>query len=198
MKQKFKFIRLVPAFFCLLICMTPTFVLADQKKQTDVEEVENIPRVPKPILPKNPGIPGPAAVPNVAEIQKELQEILQAHRSLQAQHVQQVKEIQRITEQAKVHQELLKKLSVPPARVKPLPDTGVDVEESLRLQKIRLIQQEARKNRVALESLRQQVKEEKAQAKKGEEKKDQEEPSPAPSSTSKEKPKGKPKKSFWW
>lgn len=110
-------------------------------------------------LPNTPNIPKIPKTPNVIQVQKELQEIVEIQRSIQASHYQQLREIQRITEQARAHQQLLKNLSASYAPVKPTTG-GVDTDEALRLEKIRLIQEQAVKNRKALEAVEKKMAEE--------------------------------------
>jgi hypothetical protein len=93
--------------------------------------------------------------PSVTEIQKELQTIVKLHRSLQQQHREQIVEIQRITEQAQAHQKLLKNLADMRKTVAPADVPAMD--EALRIEKIRLIQEQARQNRVTLEKIREEA-----------------------------------------
>lgn len=155
-----------------------------------------------PQLPKLPARPPstasyiPAsAKPSVIEIQKELEQIVQIHRSLEAQHRAQIMEIQRITEQARAHQKLLKDLSAQKARVTasaPAPD----IDEAVRLQKIRLIQEKARENRKALEEIQMKEKEgveEKISGEPTDETDPEKTVTPSP-----EPDPAKKKKTFWW
>ena len=91
----------------------------------------------------------PPKVPDVVEIQRELQKILQVQRSLQYQHYNQIREIERITVQARAHQKLLETLETSRAA---RPETR-DLDELLRREKIRLIDEETKKNRAALEEI---------------------------------------------
>jgi hypothetical protein len=135
------------------------------------------------------GVPQIPQIPNIAEIQQELQNIAQIHRSLQYQHYNQIQEIQRITEQARAHQQLLKNLST--SRTSATTTYGIDLEEVLRREKIRLIQEQAHQNRAVLEGLQKKaVEEEQTEGKKKVGKKKEEKKNPPPGE--------KPKKKSWW
>lgn len=102
------------------------------------------------------GLSATAASPDVTQLQEELQNILEIHRSIQLQGLSQIREIQRIRDQTEAHQALLKDLA--PARNQmgsAVPDVpqGVTVDEFVRIQKIRAIQDQARENRGVLEGL---------------------------------------------
>ncbi len=113
-------------------------------------------------------VPARPAPPAVADVQRELQEIIKIHQALQAQHVTQIREIQRIMEQARLHQQLLKNLA--PARAMPTAPAASqapgarNIEDMIRLQKIQLLQQQATQNRTRLEELSKEEKEAKAAA----------------------------------
>ncbi len=97
-----------------------------------------------------PDIPDPA----VAEVYRDLQNIIDLHKTLQVQHQTQIAEIQKITDQARAHQKILQTLDavkrVPPSRKRG------GVEEMIREEKIRQIQRQTEKNRAALEGIRTQ------------------------------------------
>lgn len=203
MKQESRFIRhlILTVLFLSLFDSSAKVVFAGEKKQAAAKETPvALQGGVKSVVPVA-GIPEPVATPNIAEIQQELQNIMQIHRALQVQHLNQVREIQRITEQAKVHQELLKNLAIPPPGLKKPP--AVDIEETLRLQKIRLIQEQTKKNRALLESLQKKAGErekEKPKPELGEEegqKKETSAPSLVTSSGPSPGVKEKPKKTFW-
>ena len=151
-----------------------------------------VPQLPKlpPRIPTAGYYSQVPAKPSVVEIQKELQQIVQIHRSLQAQHQAEIAEIQRITEQAKAHQKLLMKLSTAP----PSPTAQTrDIDEVIRLQKIRLIQEQARKNRAALEEIQKQKAGEEGSGESSGEPGEEKAPPP---SAAKDSP--KKKTTFWW
>ena len=149
-----------------------------------VPQIPKIPRVPQ----TSSYIPTPVK-PSVLEIQKELEEIVQIHRSLQAQHRAQVAEIQRITEQAKAHQKLLQNLSPAPGGEEA---PAEDMDEAVRRQKILLIKEQARENREAHEEIKKKEAEEGAEEQAAEpDAKAAGAPSPAPGPPQK-------KKTFWW
>jgi len=106
----------------------------------------------RPFLPTHPD-------PAVAEIHRQLQEILKVHETLRSQFQDQVREIQRITDQARAHQKLLKDLEVA-RKIRP-PQGKLDVEEAVRKEKIRLIQEQTLQNRTYLENLQKNPTEEK-------------------------------------
>lgn len=126
----------------------------------------------------------PPKIPDVVEIQRELQKILEIHRTLQIQHQDQIREIQRITEQARAHQKLLKTLEASRVARTTAP---VDLDDFVRLEKIRLIEKEAQKNRASIEEMQKKAEEGEKPKKKAEES-----ATPVPA----ENPKPK-KKSFW-
>ena len=154
-------------FFGLILVLKNGMGFGDKENvnTSKVDATENYTKPslpPKPIkAPKVPTVPVPASAvnPSITEIQKELQSIVQIHRSLQLQHQAQIAEIQKITEQAKAHQKLLKSLSVPVPQVPKAPSSNID--EIIRVEKIRLIQEQAFKNRAMLEKIREQSLQEK-------------------------------------
>lgn len=95
-----------------------------------------------------PNLPDPA----VAEIRRQLEEIIQIHKTLQQVHQGQLREIQRITDQARAHQKLLNQLA--PVRASNQVVKSSNLEEIIRMEKIRQIQVQAQQNRAALEELK--------------------------------------------
>lgn len=164
-RQVFSFFLFSAAFF--LIGVGVVHSADDEKEEQEEGEARGLtPDYERPELPPRiyypaglPDIPRPRINPSVAEIQKELQEIVQIHRSLQQQHRAQMAEIQRITAEAKAHQALLKNLAVSQKKVSASP-SAADVEESIRIEKLRLIQEKARENRAAIEEIQKKVIEE--------------------------------------
>jgi len=109
------------------------------------------------------GLPTTAASPDVTQLQEELQNILEIHRSIQLQGQNQIREVQRIRDQTEAHQALLKDLT--PTRkqtgpVVPEVPQGVTIDEFVRIQKIRAIQDQARENRGVLEEMQKETGEE--------------------------------------
>lgn len=92
-----------------------------------------------------------ATAPNVAEIQRQLQDIIRIHQSLQAQNASRIAEIQRITEQTRAHQQILQSLQTTQQLQRAQQSTAVD--NILRQQKILAIQEQTLKNRAALDQL---------------------------------------------
>ena len=102
------------------------------------------------------GVPAAAttAGPDIAQIQEQLRNIIQIHESLQSQGIGQVHEIQRIRDQTQAHQALLQELApLREAGGTKIPKTPT-VDELIQIQKLRMIQQEASRNRAALEQFR--------------------------------------------
>ena len=138
--------------------------------------------------------------PTIAEIQQELQNIVQIHQTLQTQQYGQVRELQRIREQTKAHQQILKDLSPAPKIPKTAKETvarSPDMEEILRLEKIRLIQEQTRQNKAILEGIQKRAGRETQSAKLGGGKKAEKKSSPAVPKSSPTASKGKTKKHFW-
>lgn len=130
----------------------------DEKKETAV------PRPPEKIVVAKTEVIPPAPRhpdPSIVEIQKQLQEILQTHRTLELQRQQELAEVQKILDQSRMHHELVKDLNRKPAG-SPLP-AKPEMDEALRRQKIQLIEEQALKNRTKLENLK---KKKQAQGKK--------------------------------
>lgn len=137
----------------LLLCGPPNPVFAAKEKTWQSET--------SPIVapPARAGGSGgryspvvPAPVPDVIKIQRDLENILQIHRNLEVQKFKQIREITQITEQARIHQQLLKDLAltrqVGPART---------TEEAIRLQKIQLIQKQAQKNQAVMKKIQEKA-----------------------------------------
>lgn len=121
--------------FLFVLAGPPLFSADDQRRQA-------------PSPPVRVDIPKPAA-----QVQRELQDILQIQQTLQLRQATQLREIQKITEQAKIHQRLLNNLTTPPSVSPP----QRDLEEVLRLQKIALIQKQVQENRAILEGFQREV-----------------------------------------
>ena len=132
----FNFATLTTVFF--LILGTTAEVAWAEKKES-----------PKTVEKGSPSTT--SASQSMEQIQKDLRRIQEIHQTLQREHYEQIREIQKITEQAKAHQKLLKDLEVQRQAAKPL--NTFSVEEILRFEKIRLIQEEARQNRAVLEGI---------------------------------------------
>lgn len=141
--------RVPPALFLLIFVMTSmemnAFAADKKKSQPDKKKKEEKLSSPAPAAPSEAG-PNPA----IADTYRDLQEVIRIHQLLQAQHKDQLQEIQRITEQARIHQKLLKEMQTARERAAVKP---ARVDEILELQKIRLIQQQARENRAYLEKI---------------------------------------------
>ncbi len=144
--RPYKKITLLILFFLVgLGPWVPESFSAENKKRK-LPSVPEKPIVIKPVtLPIPPHIPDPS----IAEIQKQLQEILKVHQSLELQRDRELEEIQKIMEQSRIHQQLLKDLAKP-AQVKQQPV----LEEALRREKIQIIEKEALKNQSKIEELK--------------------------------------------
>ena len=80
----------------------------------------------------------PATDPSIAEAQRQLEDIIQIHKSLQSQHQREIEEIQKIMEKARAQQKLLKAMSVGPDGHASGPSvTGMDIEQMVRSKRIR-------------------------------------------------------------
>jgi hypothetical protein len=138
--------------------------------------------------------PPTTSVSSIIDIQRELKDILEVHRTLQARHYDDIREIQRITEQARAHQKLLGELAAVRKMREAKP--GLDMEEILRLQKIRIIQDQAYQNRTSLEQIRAKLEvQEKIRAEQLEA---PPRPAAAPLQNSPPASQEKPKKTPWW
>lgn len=175
------------------------------------------PKAKKPQAAKEeaalPQIPDPA----VAEVHRQLNDIIQLHKTLQLQTRYKVREIQKITDQAEAHRKLLAELEAVRAVQRPVKTQSL--EDIIRTEKIRQIQLQTVKNRQLLEEVRAQSeqikitetvrmveqarkereeKEKKEKEKTGEEKSQEKKPAPPPvlgkSGPSKEK---KPSFKLW-
>ena len=166
-------IALLTSFFSILTfaaLTTSGSAVEDERRQITLPP--SIPKVEKPpaaSLP--PQIPKISQVPQVPKVwdtsitqtQRELEDILRIHQILQVQQQAQLREIQRITEQAEVHQKILNDLG----RARPVTGTGetgaseMALEETLRVQKIALIQEQTRENQLRLKRLEREVAREK-------------------------------------
>lgn len=113
-----------------------------------------VPKIPKYSVPKVPNYARPGALEDVARIQRELQDIIRIHQSLQFEQQRENREIQRIREQTQIHKQLLNNLAAAPS-----PPGPTSPEEALRAEKIRLIDEEAQKNRNTIEKIQGKQKE---------------------------------------
>ena len=86
-----------------------------------------------------------------ASIQRDLEGILRIHRALETQHRDQILEIQRITEQARIHQQILRNLEIAQRAQKV--QQAASIDEAVRRQKLLLIREKTRQNRAFLEGL---------------------------------------------
>lgn len=195
MRRQSLFLSKVALFsLAIVLCSDPTAAWAAKKEKSfdlaafwaaKKEKKENeakkekkqnpTPAQTPPVAPREtPDIPDPA----VAEVYRELQNIIDLHKTLQVQHQTQIAQIQKITSQARAHQKILQTLDAV-KRVPPAAGRG-GVEEMVRQEKIRQIQRQTEVNRAALEGIRTQTtvetlkavaQEEEARAKIEEEKK---------------------------
>lgn len=87
---------------------------------------------------------------SVKQIEDQLNEILTVNENLKKLYAEHVAEIQRVTEEARIHKQILQSLEAVKAAKNPI---SADTQELLRQEKIRLIQQETDKNRQFLHDL---------------------------------------------
>lgn len=119
--------------------------------------IPQIPQVKYPGVSQKVGVPSSAPVgsasvdPDIARIQKQIQEIMKINESLKTNFSGQAAEIQKISDQAKIHGEILKDL-----------DSGKKIAEDasadkyLNQEKLRLIREETEKNQKYLQELNNQ------------------------------------------
>ena len=140
---------------CILWVGSSRPAVASNEDKKEANKIPNSPSVQK--------VPAPA----ILETQRQLEDIIQIHKTLQLGHQKEIQEIQRIMEQARAHQRLLKEL----AEDKGLSEgastsvTRLDIEQAIRAQKIQLIKEQTEKNRTAVEMIEKQVIEEKEKKK---------------------------------
>lgn len=170
MKRAKQPVLLLSAFMVgILFCLEPYAAASAAKKVEKAQTQKEPAAAQKESQTKNPVEPLPPPVsagtplvspslpdPAIAEIQKDLREILRVHQLIQKQYREEVREIQRITEQAQAHQKLLQELEA--ARQIQKVQAGMSPEEFIRLEKIRLIQEETRRNRTMIEEIQRQEK----------------------------------------
>jgi len=93
---------------------------------------------------------------SIIKIQNQIQQIIRLNANLKTQYQGQADQIQRITEQARIHQQILNKLET--ARTVPVNQGGDAGDDFVRQEKIRLIQEETEKNRSFLAQLEENTK----------------------------------------
>ena len=87
----------------------------------------------------------------IEEIKKQIHEIIQIDATLKQGRQQQASEIQRIRDQARIHQQILKDLEASSQKRNSV--NASDIDEILKQEKIRLIQQQTRQNREMIENV---------------------------------------------
>ena len=123
----------------------------------NVPQIPKVPRVGVNFPQVQPVLPSPGE-PNIKKIQKQINDIIKLNENLKVRYQSQASEIQRITDQAKIHRQILENMSNLKGRkilVKPM-----DRDEVLRQEKVRLIQKTTEENRKYVETLGQKGKEE--------------------------------------
>ncbi len=136
--------------------------LLPQLPQVPKATVAGLPQIPKTNYSSElPGVPTGAIPvksgevagvdPDIARIQKQIQEIMKINESLKTNFSGQAAEIQKISDQAKIHGEILKDLD----SSKKLAEEA-NAEQYLNQEKLRLIQEETEKNQKYLEDLNKQ------------------------------------------
>ncbi len=93
----------------------------------------------------------PPAPLNVADVNQQLQDIIKLNDSLKINQVATAAEIQQIQEQAKIHQQLLRRLETTEAAV-----NRSEVNEVLRQEKIRIIREQTSQNTEIVKTLERQ------------------------------------------
>lgn len=139
-------------FSLLFLPASPLYAKAERKREAPEKPVvASTPQEPAPPTKiSGPRYPDPA----VAEIHRELEEIIRVHQTLQIQYRGQIREIQRITDQARAHQRLLRDLEAV-RLVQQQVQAVKGLDELVRLEKIRLIREQTRQNRTLLEGIQQ-------------------------------------------
>lgn len=119
--------------------------------------IPQLPQVKYPAFSQKTGVPSSAPVssasvdPDIARIQKQIQEIMKINESLKTNFSGQAAEIQKISDQAKIHGEILKDLD---SSKKIAEEAGAD--KYLNKEKLRLIREETEKNQKYLQELNDQ------------------------------------------
>ena len=85
------------------------------------------------------------------KIETQIQDLMRAHRNLKVDSGRQINQIRRIGEQTEIHKRILEDMQI--ARGGAPAYTPNDITELLRQEKIRLIQEQARKNQALLEQM---------------------------------------------
>src|SRR5205085_2157544 len=88
--------------------------------------------------------------PNVADVQSQIQSIIELNKRTRPAYSSQAAQIQKISEQALIHQKILETLQ---SRKTVPASNPADIDEVIRLEKIRLIQEQTLRNREAVQSL---------------------------------------------
>lgn len=127
-----------------------------------VPELPQIPKIPtgnpvKGIPTKIAGTEGVSANlgqdPEIVKIKSQIQDIIKINESLKSNYSEQAAEIQKISEQARIHQRILKDLETAKAQQKA---ARAGSENFMNDEKIRLIQKETEKNQKFLDTLQSQ------------------------------------------
>lgn len=179
--KRFKTGLPISFFSMFLLGVLVTSVWATEEQRRQITLPPSIPKVEKlPAAGLPPQIPQVPKVwdTSVVETQRQLEDIIRTHQILQMEQQTQLREIQRITEQARIHQKILNELKT----AGQAGGGGTTVEEAIRVQKVALIQEETRKNRLRLRRLQRKAAREKTLKRAVEEK---EAPAPPPTKTKK-------------
>jgi len=115
--------------------------------------VPDIPKVPKVSTPLSNVYPVsvPTVTPDIDKIQKQINGIIKLNESLKVKYQAQASEIQRITEQAKIHRQILENMSK--IKGKRASFTSSGTEEVLQQEKVRLIQKTTEENQKYVETI---------------------------------------------
>ena len=122
-----------------------------------IPQLPQIPKIPsgKIAIPTMPALP-PTVLrqdPDIAKIQKQIQEIIKINDSLKSNYAGQAEEIQKISEQARIHQKILKDLEA--ARNRQV-GAKANPQKFMDLEKVKLIEKETNKNNQFLNNLKNQ------------------------------------------
>lgn len=153
---------------CIFMLLFQGSLFSKDKDQTNKIESYEKPVAPPEIPKLVPNVVQPLEIPkpvppitseDARRVQKQINEIIKVHEQLKSQYQEQAAEIQRITEQAKIHQRILRDLEEERMKRTDVPDT----KEILRQEKIRVIIQETQKNQTYINGLTQKDKIQKTQ-----------------------------------
>jgi len=95
-----------------------------------------------------PIIPATPQVPDIAQVQRSLQEALKIHQELEQRYGEQLKKMQRIAEQARYHQKIVQTLQAQQA------PAVAQTEQVIQQEKLRLIAEQTKRHQQFLEQVK--------------------------------------------